>query len=425
MGEIVLKGGKVIDKAGERIADVLIGDNGLITAIEEDLSAPIVIDVEGQIISSGLVDLNADFGQPGNENSETFVTGARSAVKGGYTAVVAMPNTHIPVDNADTIRSLRTMTETSLCHIEIAGAITMGCDGEQLAPISEMAALGTKIFAGSNFESKNDLVIRRAMEYAGDYEVLLSYDCTGGHLSSHGQINEGSTSSKLGLPGIPVEDEEITAFRLSKLAAMTGARVHLQQISTPNSVQIVDEAKSRGVRISCEVSPHHLALSEELVETFDARYKVSPPLRQQSDVESIQKQLKEGNIDAIATGHRPTENHLKEQPFQNAPYGTIGFETALSSAITFLQIPIGQVLNLLSWRPAEIAGLANSHGGHLVPGRPANLTVFDPEKTWSVLGSEMASKCSSSVFEGILMKGLVSHTLVNGELVVIEGEVQR
>jgi dihydroorotase len=425
MSRIVLKGGLILDKSGERNADVLIGDDGRIIEISKGLSAKRTINVEGQVISAGFVDLNAHFAQPGNENAETFETGTRSAVKGGYTAVVAMPDTEITNDNAETARSIKTLTATAICHVEIAGAITVGNLGEQIAPLSEMAALGVNIFADPQSSEKNDLTIRRSMEYSERLGVNLHYGCTGGSLALKGQMNEGVISSKLGLAGIPTEDEELTVFRLCKLAKMTGARVHLQQLSSACSIQIVNEAQSEGANVTCEVSPHHFALNETLVETFDGRYKVSPPLRTQGNVDKVQKMVSEGKVDAIATGHRPYENHLMDYPFQESPPGTIGFETALGAAISYLDLSLSEILNLLSWKPAEIAGLSDSHGGHIIPGRPANLTVFDPKKPWVANGSEMASKSSSSVFEGISLKGLVSHTLVDGELVVIEGEIQK
>ncbi|MEG3586164.1 MAG: dihydroorotase [Actinomycetota bacterium] len=424
MSEIVLKGGVIVDKTGERHADIGIGDDGRITEIGEGLSAPKTIDVTGQIVSSGFVDLNAHFSQPGNEKAETFETGTRSAVKGGFTAVVAMPDTENINDDADTARSIMRLGETALCHVEIAGAITMGNQGEQIAPLSEMAALGVRHFADPLIAGESDLLIRRAMEYSQRLGVTLHYGCSGGGLSPEGQMNEGTTSSRLGISGIPKENEEIEVFRLCSLAKMTGARVHLQQIANAQSVELIAEAQAEGAKVTCEVSPHHFALTEVMVESFEARYKVLPPLMTQENVNEMQKLLHEGKVDAIATGHRPCENHLKEQPFQEAPFGTIGFETALGASITYLNSPLSAILNLLSWRPAEIAGLKDTHGGEIIPGRPGNLTVFDPQKTWVVNGTEMLSKSSSSVFEGIQMKGLVSHTLVDGKLVVIDGEIQ-
>ena len=425
MSKIVFKGGTVIDKSGERQADVLIGDDGKIAEISEGLSAEKTINIEGQIISSGLVDLNAHLSEPGDEEAETIETATRSAVKGGYTAVIAMPNTLIPNDTAETVRSLITLKENSLCHVEIAGAITTGNQGEEMAPITEMASLGVRHFSECISIEKNDPTIRRAMEYSHRLGVTLHFGLSGGALSENGQMNEGAISSQLGLKGIPKENEEIVVFRLCKLAEITGARVHLQQLSNTKSVEIVNKAQSEGVKVTCEVSPHHFALDETLIESFEGRYKVFPPLLTQNDVILMQRSIKERRIDAIATGHRAHENYLKELPFQQCPFGTIGFETALAAAITYLDIPLSEILNLLSWRPAEIAGLGNSHGGDLVSGRPGNLIVFDPSSTWIAKGSEMASKCSSSAFEGLEMKGLVSHTLVNGEVVVIGGELQK
>ena len=425
MSKIVLKGGVIIDKSGERHADVVIGQDGLISEIGKNLSAATTIDVKGQIISSGFVDLNAHFSQPGNEKAETIETGTRSAVKGGYTAVIAMPDSEIINDNADTARSIVKLGERALCHVEIAGAITLGNQGKEIAPLSEMAALGIQHFADPFVARGNDLTTRRAMEYSQKFGATLYYGCAGEESYSKGQMNEGMISSLLGIAGIPKENEEIEVFRLCSLAKMTGARIHLQQITNPQSVKLIAEAQAEGANVTCEIAPHHFALTEVLVESFEARYKIFPPLMTQENVNAMQSLLHEGKVDAIATGHRSCENHLKDQPFEEAPFGTIGFETALGAAITYLDMPLSGILNLLSWRPAEIAGLSETHGGEIVKGRPGNLTVFDPQKEWFAKGAEMQSKGSSSVFEGLQMKGLVSHTLVDGELVVIEGEIQK
>ncbi len=425
MNKIVLKGGVIIDKSGERQADVAIGQDGLISEIGEGLSAENIIDVKGQIISSGFVDLNAHFSQPGNEKAETIETGTRSAVRGGYTAVIAMPDSEKINDSADITRSIMKLCETALCHVEIAGAITLGNQGKQIAPLSEMAALGIRHFADPMVVERNDLTTRRAMEYSQRFEATLYYGCSGGEFYSKGQMNEGMVSSRLGILGIPKENETIEVFRLCSLAKMTGARVHLQQVSNPQSVKLITEAQAEGAKVTFEVAPHHFALTEALVESFEARYKIFPPLTTQENVNAMQGLLHEGKVDAIATGHRSCENHLKDQPFEDAPFGTIGFETALGAALTFLDMPLSGILNLLSWRPAEIAGLSETHGGTIVKGRPGNLTIFDPQKKWVAKGTEMQSKGSSSVFEGLQMKGVISHTLVDGELVVIEGEIQK
>ena len=211
-------------------------------------------------------------------------------------------------------------------------------------------------------------------------------------------------------------------FQLCQLALLTGADLHFQQISTSRSIQIIAEAKLEGASVTCEISPHHFSLDESLVRSFNARYKVFPPLRNSEEIELIKQQIT--SVDAIATGHRPHPDHLKDQAFADAPFGTIGFETSLGAAITNLQIPISEILDLLSWTPAEIAGIADTHGGNLLAGRPANLTVFDPDAAWTVEGKKMSSACSVTAFENMELKGLVSHTLVDGKLVVMDGTIQ-
>ena len=422
MSELLLKGGRVIDKSGERLADVLIDPEGRIAEVGEGLKGRETLDVRGKVISSGFVDLNAYIGGPEDQLSETIISGAESAVKGGYTAVVAISRNSVVADNASSVKALMELSQEASCEIIVAGSATLHNDAGTMSPLGEISDTGAKLFSASGPPLTDFETTRRIMEYSQKYDITLLYSCSNSFLSPKGVMNEGAVSSQLGIPGIPAVVEEIEVFQLSQLALLTGANLHFQQISTAQSIEIINEAKSNGASITCEVSPHHISLDESLITSFDARYKVLPPLRSKQEIASLKELIT--SIGAIATGHSPCQDHLKHQAFADAPFGTTGLEAALGASIKHLDIPLKEILRLISWSPAEIAGIGDTHGGDLVPGRPANLAVFDPEATWVVKGDQMASKCSVTAFEDIELKGLVSHTLVNGKLVVIDGVVQ-
>ena len=422
MSKLLLQGGRIIDKAGDRYADVLIDSDGRIEQIGEGLEANKILDVRGKIISSGFVDLNAFIGEPGEEQSETFISGTRSAVKGGYTAIMTVPDSHVVNDNPNTAKALIELSKQGLCEVITAGESTLTGNRAAMSPLGEMSDLGVKFFTITGSPSTDLETTRRIMEYSQKYGIKLLFGSSKGLLSQDGVMNEGAVSSQLGILGIPKVAEQIEVFQLCQLALLTGADLHFQQISTSRSIQIIAEAKLEGASVTCEISPHHFSLDESLVRSFNARYKVFPPLRNSEEIELIKQQIT--SVDAIATGHRPHPDHLKDQAFADAPFGTIGFETSLGAAITNLQIPISEILNLLSWTPAEIAGIADTHGGNLLAGRPANLTVFDPDAAWTVEGKRMSSACSVTAFENMELKGLVSHTLVDGKLVVMDGTIQ-
>lgn len=425
MIETVIKGGTVMDQTGTQEADVGIGADGNILAIGPDLTGNNTIDAADCIVAPGLVDLNSHFRQPGDEESETVESGTRSAILGGYTAVVAMPEINATVDSAATVREIQTLRNEALCHVEIAGALTAGCKGEQLAPIGEMASLGVRLFTDPLPRFPNDLLVRRVMEYASNFDVTIALPPISAFIMEQAHMHEGAVSSHLGIPGVSIEEEESMTYRLLKMCQLTGTRMHLQQLSSPNAIELVAVAKSEGVPVTCEVSPHHFSLTDEAVETFEQRYKLLPPLRTRGHVESIKEHIAKGNVDAIATCHSPNPSHKEDLPFEEAPFGGIGLETALAVSLTELEITIEQILSLLSWIPADIAGIAGSHGGVLSPGRPGNLAVIDTSVMWKPVGSQMASKSSNTPFEGYPLKGKVRHTIVNGEVVVLNGEAQR
>jgi len=424
MNEFVLKGATVIDARGRRIADVAVVD-GLIAGVGDDLSGGSSIDCGGCVIAPGLVDLHTHLRQPGKEEAETIESGSRAAALGGYTAVVAMPNTSPTIDSASVVREVLDLGRiANLVDVHSSGAITVGRQGEQLAPMAEMAALGVKIFTDDGTGVQDGRLMRRAMEYARGLGVTLAQHCEDDALANGGSMHEGEWSSRLGIPGQPAEAEELMVMRDLALARLTGARVHFQHLSTAGSVEMIRLARAAGQIVSAEATPHHFTLTDAECASYDPVFKVNPPLRTERDRDAVKAGLADGALDAIATDHAPHAPETKELPFDQAPPGMLGLETALALALTELAIPLEQILALMSWKPAAIAGLQD-HGGLIDVGRPANLCVIDPEATWLVDASRLASRSRNTPYTGRKLKGRVRHTIFNGELVVRDGEALR
>jgi dihydroorotase len=422
---VVVKGGRIIDETGERSGDVVL-DDGVIVAVGPDLSADRVIDAGGCVVTPGLVDLHAHLREPGREESETVETGSRAAALGGFTAVVAMPNTEPAIDCAAVVREVLELGQKAgLVDVRAAGAITAGRRGDTLAPMAEMAALGVRLFTDDGNGVQDPRLMRRALEYASGLGVTLAQHCEDESLSSGGHMNEGEWSSRLGVPGIPAEAEELMVMRDIALARLAGARVHFQHLSTAGSIAMVRAAKAGGLLITAEATPHHFTLTDACCEGYDTVFKVNPPLRTGDDVRAVRIGLGDGAIDAIATDHAPHAPELKEQAFDEAPPGMLGLETALALAITELSLDLAQVLALLSWRPAAIAGIADVHGGPIAEGRPANVCVIDPSATWTVDPFALASRSRNTPYTGRTLTGRVRHTFLWGEPVVLDGEAQR
>jgi dihydroorotase len=424
MKSIVIRGGEVVDATGSRRADVLVED-GRITAVGSDLTADVTLDAGGCVVAAGLVDLHTHLRQPGKEEAETVETGARAAVLGGFTAVLAMPNTTPAIDSAGVAREVLDLGRDACCDVYASGAITVGRAGTQLAPMAELAALGVRVFTDDGTGVQDGRLMRRALEYARGLGVVIAQHCEDHVLAAGGAMNEGAVSARLGLPGQPAEAEEVMVMRDIALARLTGGRVHFQHLSTRRSVALVAAAKAEGLAVTCEATPHHLALTDELCASYDPVFKVNPPLRTAEDVAAVRAGLADGTIDCIATDHAPHAPEVKEQPFDEAPPGMLGLETALAVALTHLDLPLAQLLALLSWRPAGILGIEDTHGGPIAEGRPANLCVIDPSVTWTVEPERLASRSRNTPYAGMTLTGRVRHTLVAGEAVVIDAECQR
>ncbi|MCX6541282.1 MAG: dihydroorotase [Actinobacteria bacterium] len=422
---VVIKGGTILDQRGEQVGDVRI-EGGVITEVGPSLTGDRVLDASGCMVSPGFVDLHVHLREPGREEAETVETGSRAAALGGFTAVVAMPNTEPPHDSVAVVQMVRRLGEQAgLCEVLPSGCITIGRAGEVLAPMAELAAAGVHIFTDDGTGVQDPLLMRRALEYAKSLGILLAQHCEVSRLTEGAVMHEGGCCSRLGVPGWPSVAEELMVFRDIELSRLTGAPVHFLHLSTAKSVDLVRRAKAEGLLVTAEAAPHHFTLTDELLSGFDPIFKVNPPLRELTDVMAVREGLADGTIDAIATDHAPHPPELKEMPLDQAPPGMLGLETSLALSISELGLPLQQVVALLSWKPAAIAGVADRHGRALEVGAPANITVFDPNLAWTVSSSGLASKSRNTPYAGRSVRGKVRHTVFGGNPVVIDGQAQR
>jgi dihydroorotase len=430
MSALIIAGGSVVDGSGSSApvrADVVVVD-GIVKQIGASVDRPsgaVELDASGCIVGPGLIDLHTHLREPGNEAAETVETGSRAAALGGYTAILAMPNTDPPIDSAAVVNQvLQLGIKAGLVDVHVAGAITVGRKGELLAPMDEMAALGVRIFTDDGAGVQNNRLMRRALEYASVIGVTLAQHCEDAALSEGGVMHEGAWSSRLGLPGQPAEAEELMVARDIALSRRTGAPVHFLHMSTAGSVELIRRAKAEGLKVSAEAAPHHFTLTDAALAGYDTVFKVHPPLRTDADVAAVKAGLADGTIDAVATDHAPHTAETKERSMLDAPPGMLGLQTALALAITELGLPVERIFSLLSGGPARIAQITDVHG-RLAIGRPANLCVVDPTATWTVDAHQLASKARNTPFAGRTLNGVVRHTVWNGIATVANGTAQR
>ncbi|MGI9646874.1 MAG: dihydroorotase [Ilumatobacteraceae bacterium] len=425
---LLIRGGTIVDPTGTRSGDVRVTD-GSVTEVADTLDptgGEQVLDAAGCVIAPGFVDLHTHLREPGREEAETIETGSRAAALGGYTAVVAMPNTDPTQDSVSVVEFVRSQgVAAGLCEVVPSASITMGRAGEQLSPFAELAEAGVRIFTDDGNGVQDPLLMRRAFEYALGLDIVLAQHCEVERLTGGAVMHEGECCSRLGLPGWPALAEELMVHRDIELVRLTGARAHLLHLSTAGSVELVRAAKADGLPVTAEATPHHISLTDELLASYHALYKVNPPLRTMADVDAVRAGLADGTIDAIATDHAPHTPETKEQPLDLAPPGMVGLETALGVCLAHLDLPLADVVAAMSWKPAAIAGLGDRHGRPVVPGEPANLTVFDPAAEWEVVPARLASRSHNTPYVGVPLKGRVRHTILAGTPVVVDEVAQR
>jgi len=423
---ILIKGGHVIDPGRlNGPADVLI-DNGKIVAVGQKLDPPAgkadpsttTIDARGKLVLPGLVDLHVHLREPGFEYKDTIQTGTAAAVAGGFTSVCCMPNTS-PVNDNQSITEfiLEQARLAGNAHVFPVGAITKGSEGKELAEIGELRHAGCVAISDDGQPVMNSLIMRRAMEYALAFDLPVIDHCEDLHLSEGGCMNEGLVSTQLGLPGIPSAAEDVMVARNLALAELTTARLHLAHLSTAGSVRMVRAAKSRGIRVTAEVCPHHFSLTEEAVRGFNTHAKMNPPLRTWQDVQAIKEGLRDGTIDVIATDHAPHAVQDKQQQFAAAPNGIVGLETALPLTLALVEegfLSLEAAVAKLTTEPARAFGLSK---GSLAPGADADVVVVDPEAQWEVDPARFRSKSRNTPFAGWKVKGRVITTIVAGRVV--------
>ena len=423
MGAILIKNGRVIDPAAglDRLADLLIQD-GRIVRVGPSLAAPPgpveTIDASDRIVAPGLIDMHVHFREPGSEHQETIASGSRAAVAGGFTTVCTMPNTDPCVDNEGSVAFVvRCGAQADQAHVLPIGAMTVDRQGEQMAELGQMVRAGAVAFSDDGSSVADSGVLAKCMSYSRMFDTPYISHAEDKSLAGSGVMHAGKVSARLGLPGIPSASEEIVIARDIMLAHMTGGKLHIAHISTAGSVELIRRAKAAGTPVTAEVTPHHLALTDEAVTSYDPVYKMNPPLRTAADVAALKAGLKDGTIDCIASDHAPHEREAKELEFLYAPFGVIGLESTLAIVIREL-IDSG----LLSWseliarmatHPARILGLPS---GRLAEGAPADVTVIDPMRPWTIDSRTFLSKSRNCPFDGQKVRGKAVLTLVGGQI---------
>ena len=426
-GPLLIRGGRVIDpsQAIDATRDVLVVD-GVVAEVGKGIDPPEgvrEIDADGLVVTPGLIDVHVHLREPGGEHKETIATGAKAAAAGGFTAVCAMPNTDPVVDDPAGVGFVLAQgAAAGAARIYPMGAISVGQEGKQLAAIGEMFEAGAVGITDDGNPVMDSGLMRRALDYAQAFDIPVADHPEDLGLSGGGVMNEGLVATKLGLPGKPNASEDVHIVRDLLLADLTGGHIHLQHISTAYGVEAIRRAKSRGVRVTAEATPHHLILTEERVEGFDTDAKINPPLRSFVDREAVREGLADGTLDVFVTDHAPHHYDEKEQAFADAPNGIIGLETALGLGLTYVVgeglIDLPTLIHRMSVGPAEAFGLP---GGTLAPGSLGDVTIIDPEEAWTVDRDGFLSKSRNTPFHGWDLKGRARYTIVGG-LVVWEAD---
>ncbi len=376
-----------------------------------------IVDVRGKVLCPGLIDMHVHLREPGREDEETVESGSNAAMAGGFTSICAMPNTEPAADKAEVVKFLKERARGLLVDVLPIAAVTVGRAGEELTEMGELVKAGAVAFSDDGDPVATAGLMRRAMEYAGMFDVPIIEHCEDKSLSTDGVMNESAISTRLGLPGIPGLSEDVAVARNIQIAEFTGARLHIAHISTARSVDLVRQAKQRGVRVTCEVTPHHFTLSDKAIAGYDSNFKMNPPLRTEDDVAAMITGLKDGAIDVIATDHAPHSIEEKEVEFANAPFGIVGLETALGLIFKFLVDPgiltLEEAIRKMTVGPADVLGLAR---GRLTLNKPASLTVFAEDAQWTVDRESFQSRSKNTPFDGWDLQGRVCALYNNGRL---------
>ncbi len=418
MGDLILAGGSVLTANGTEEADVRIRD-GLIAEIGPGLEGDETIDCHGAWVGPGLVDLHAHFREPGQEWKEDIESGSRAAAAGGYTAVFAMPNTEPAIDAGHVARFVSDRgAEVGVVEVVPVGAVTRGRAGKELAHLDELWAAGVRVFSDDGDVVADAGLLRQAMDYLAARGGVISQHAIDVGLSSGGFMHEGSVSSLLGIYGIPSAADDVIIARDIRLVEMTGARYHVQHLSTATAVGLIAAAKAKGLPVTAEVTPHHLAFDHTAAETTDPAYKMMPPLRSTDDRDALRRGLEDGTVDIVGTDHAPHAAHEKEVPWEHAPNGVLGLEWAAAAVNTFTDLDQAAFYDRLSVAPARI-GQINGQGMLLAEGGPANLTVFDPTVEWAP--STTVSKSENSPYFGLPLRGKVIATVYRGRVTSRDG----
>lgn len=422
---ILIKGGRIIDPSRnlDKVGNILI-EKGTIKSYPEDIkklekdSAVKVIDAGGKIVAPGLVDLHVHLREPGYEHKETIRTGCESAAAGGFTSIVCMPNTNPINDNASVTEYIMLKARTEgLVNVYPLGAITKGENGETLAQIGEMYEAGCVGVTDDGMPVMNSKVMRHAMEYVKAFGIPVISHCEDLNLSGNGVMNEGDTSTLLGLSGIPSASEDVMVSRDITLAELTGTHLHICHVSTVGSVRLIRAAKERGVRVTAEAAPHHFTLTDKAVAEYDTNAKMKPPLRSEIDRDAVREGLRDGTIDVIATDHAPHSEDEKMVEFDQAPFGIVGLETALPLSLKLVEDGVLTLNGMIAKLTHLPSAVINIRKGALNPGDQADIVIFDPERKVKIDRERFRSKSKNTPFNGWDLKGVVLYTIVNGNIV--------
>ena len=422
--DLLIKDAHVVDPKNHvnEILDLYIR-KGKIAELKKSIQASdaetVTVDGKGLYLLPGLIDLHVHFREPGFEQKETIVSGAHAALKGGFTAAVTMPNTNPPCDHQSVIDNIIRKAREVPFHVFPSGTISKGREGKELSEMADLKHAGIWAVTDDGSWVMDSLLMRRSMDYAGMLDLLVITHAEDHRLSATGVMNEGLMSTKLGLHGVPNASEEIAVSRDVELAKLTGARLHVAHVSTKGTLEMIRRAKKEGLPVTCEVTPHHFALTDEAVAGYDTNFKMNPPLRTDHDRQAMIEGLRDGTIDCIATDHAPHTEEEKMEEFQDAPHGVIGLETALGVALTELYhkkiLSLEELVRKMSGRPAEVLKLAAGFG-EIKVGKAANVTLVDLNREWVVKKEEFVSKSKNSCFIGRKLKGRVVATVCDGRL---------